>query len=814
MYVGSSEDERRIEEKAPHVPGDLRDLCDYLEGKISSHKDDGSSGYVRSIAANMCELLGDAGHGAKSLAAQVQGLRKDDREWERAVDRLERILCKKERSHPPSWQGLSLEFLARHALEFSVGPVSKEEEKEKEGGLYGSRPGSRIFASAIDSFLSEQRQAVVAEETKKAAGGEETRLDPKELGLGNTKRKFSSSDLQLLVDFLEDFAEVSEDLVFFVDGHKQSDPMMRDTSSRLLILDTLKNLSKSKQTVVTVKQQLEESSAPEVTMRKINASVFGGGPAKRARKSGGYQASSDFDFYREVLSKLMELLADEGRRSRRRPCSSPGRKGSPCSSSGVKRRRRLGSHGEADLSDALNEDVSRDSPRKRRSRTTREKGGLTPRDVMQSFQDYIGAVNEEYRRLRKCVTERRTLHSYVYFAAEVRRACAGDSVACARVANDLMEHLGAAGVSEGAVGAAVGELRGSAGREERFKKECRAVVMDRLKFSELADLPESCRSVYGVLSSVVVRYFEEGEGDYRVPLSTAVRALELPQDDTNGLQELQDYITRSLATVLKNMVEEDGEIFGVFFQAMNLDPVAKLAAQWTEEVLESGFLLFGAVSSFLDGTFNRDFKFLLENNAPKGSSIAKPSISQLVCRLSAYWIERTVLLRDLDHFPANAVKTMKDQLVVLLRTTDLAPAADRDKLVVTWRIPTYLSNFISDVLLKLNKPVLLDDDAAQLVDFKPVKVDPALEPPRSPKSPVLEPPESKSVKEEIKEENLDPSEGAEEPFIDVPGFAVAGTVVTVKAGSSVTVKLCLCGNPRLRRGTRLEVLPIEDTQVT
>ncbi len=505
------------------------------------------------------------------------------------------------------------------------------------------------------------------------------------------------------------------------------------------------------------------------------------------------QASSDFEFYRKVLNCLMEILTGLRQPMKRRPSSpSSSRRG------GAKRRRRGGSSDSDDQA--------------RRSRPK------TPREVMRELQNFVDAAHRQYRHLCKCVTERRPLHSHVYFSPEVRRACAGDARACAEVANALMAHFGAKRVDERSVARRVRELREKEDlkKGDAFKKECRTLVMNKLglapKEGEDAEaaakrLPEPCRPLYRLLSGVLVKHFEEPEEHSCQKLSSAILALEAPRDETNGLQDLQNFFVRVLASVLKKMTE-DGEVEGASFQSMSLEPVLRLAAKWTEELLERGFLLFGAYQSLLDGTLAQDLKALLERGGKTpGKALSSALLAQAVSRLCCFWVERSMKKLEVDRFPCNKQmsKTLKHQVAVLLRTTAVVKSvAEREKLVINLHLPAPLVHAIKDINMGINQQVSLPEGpqkpqanaGAESNDTTLTSAD-----------------DEQDTTAEVKSEAEPHSPETGELFIDRPGTAVAGRPITVEPKKSVMVKLWLCGHSRIRRRSQLTITPDQTTKV-
>ncbi len=745
----------------PQVPRGLEKLARHLEDKVSYAKSGSLAREAPRIAREMVGLLHRAGHDDKTLEKMASGVSSDNsREIEKMTDRLERDLIRRERSHPSSWNGLSLEFLARNTLKYCQSEASNQLQTP-------SKSSSAVLTSSIDSFLSEQRHAAGGSKSESPAPSKREievqeqndaddmpPVDQATVGLGNLRRKLPQSDLRLLSDFLRDFEAEADDLEDFVDEQKANDPMMADSNSRFLILELLKNLTKNKMEVKSVRDRLKRARIASEAMTSISESIFGASNRKGKSKK-TYQASSDFDFYRLVLDKLMEVLL-----------------------SGASNRR------------ATPRDKKEPSKRKTTPDDKEvEKEAATPGDVMKRLKQYLDALMSEYRRNRTCVIERRAFHSYVYFSSEIRSVFGGNSQECGRVANAIVEHMGNFGMDEKEVAKSVRDLP----RDPSFKSACRAIVLNKLNMVEPKSVPLECQPIYGLLCNVVVRYFEEEM--FLVTLSPAMKALEFPSDETNGLQELQDYFVRCLATALKKMVEDDGDVTGVSFQSMNLDPLVKVSAQWTEELLSAGFVLYGAISSFMDGSFFQDFKHLLDTNSQPLQAISRPNVALLLAKLTSCWIDRYVRQRDLDKFPGSKplLKTLKNQIVVLLRTTDIVPEEDKDKMTVNFKIPPRVKGVIDNIKLGVNKQVPISE-------VKPTNLNEQGDLQAAPEVPT-----------EKMETGIEESGG--EAFVDVPGPAITSQDIVIAADSAILVKLWLCGFPRLRSGVQLNLLPNTDAQV-
>ena len=188
------------------------------------------------------------------------------REVETLKAKLKLILKRKFEDCPPNWGGHSLDFLVEKTLQFFYPKKDPRRESSEE-------------------------------------------LKPEELGFVSVRRIIPQSDLQLWKKALDGNAHEMRLLECFCDSKKLDIDIWKESNTKLILLDFVKLLKRNKLTISDLKRKASDSTDIKKLEDRLGGEIFGQNfnPRKR-NKRGGYTASSDFEIYFELFSKVLRLL--------------------------------------------------------------------------------------------------------------------------------------------------------------------------------------------------------------------------------------------------------------------------------------------------------------------------------------------------------------------------------------------------------------------------------------------------------------------------------------------------------------------------
>ena len=118
-------------------------------------------------------------------------------------------------------------------------------------------------------------------------------------------------------------------------------------------------------------------------------------------------------------------------------------------------------------------------------------------------------------------------------------------------------------------------------------------------------LPESCQPISGLLLGAITGFYEQ-ETNY-VPFNEVIfTQITIPKDETNGLQELAEYLSRCVSQVLFLMIEAK-EVLGVRVQEINFGVITLVSLKITDFLATIGFDIYAAIESVLQVGHLRNF---------------------------------------------------------------------------------------------------------------------------------------------------------------------------------------------------------------
>ncbi len=303
-------------------------------------------------------------------------------------------------------------------------------------------------------------------------------------------------------------------------------------------------------------------------------------------------------------------------------------------------------------------------------------------------------------------------------------------------------------------------------------------VKTLLCYSDVAEWPLSCRLLSGTLLAAVASHYEH-RASHR-PFSDPVAGLQF-DDSKDCLNGLREFVGRCFVEELFLLVKEGG-VERVDIGDVDLPAVQAVAASCADFLLAAGFELYSAVDSHLRGDLNDVLKALICSADPEAKAAVTEKLpTDLVSRLCVEWVDSMVkrgLPPDGPPVQLAVRRPLRHRLAVWLKAGVILPPEEAAAVVVNFLLPVQAEQEIRDRLAQRNLSVAgvkgLKHDDGEGSKAVAVKADP----------------------------------GADEAFVTKFGPAIT-TVATgdlaVKAGSIVSVKAALCGWPRIRRFTRVEV---------
>ncbi len=329
---------------------DLEPLRRHLEKELMSSE---SPRQADRISTEMVTLWARCAMSARELRRKVEA----------ASPRLKSHLKEKlvegggERDeYPESWNRYGLDFLVKNTMAFFAFEVDRDRRIRR-----GDPPTPPRRPRSPPAHYSGRHSRSPPPHPS------EVKLDPASLGLG-TRRKYPTSELELLHDFVTRHQSQAQILEKATDELKMAYPLWEATPARCIVLDVLKLMKKSGYAVSTVERATRSDGAADFK-KKLAAKLFGE-HGRRKGGSGGYQGSSDFDVYKDVFCALVDAF---------------------------------------DPSRNKGEEVQRASAK------------CTEAELMDQLDRHLRSIQAAYRDLRKCHPQFRALHEYLYYHAPLRR---------------------------------------------------------------------------------------------------------------------------------------------------------------------------------------------------------------------------------------------------------------------------------------------------------------------------------------------------------------------------------------------------------